>query len=235
MHSPKRKLDTQKIRPVGLSDLKLIQHAKQVGFSGSVKSIAFFSEYVWWWRSLERIIGKKRTGISIPKKKDRAYFPKRIFEILMFAENSADLGDTIKTLVTFELEARIGITLPFPAEWPAYRINVDHDRLDQSERGWRKWSLAKLDTRIVDLRKPDDELIHEFKIQLVKLRAEWTENLPFPVNPRKRRDSYFNSSSFRVLELIDRKCTFNEDIDNDAFANVRKAIRERFGTEAKER
>lgn len=208
------------LRIVGLDSQSLADLARRVGHDGRIDSIEFFERHVWWWRSLGKIIGPRARRIQIPSAKQRGDFPRDVFLHLQFAEASGDLSDLMDAWVKDELGARLAGRPT--TKWPAYSSPHHGDKLFLN---WRRWPIAMLPAHEVDLRQSDGELVRRYLSMLREQRAAWADRLPFPVNFRRKKTSVFSPTSFAFLECIDRKHSLGEQVDNDALANARKAVR----------
>lgn len=204
-------------RIVGLSKARIEHVCGLAGYNGP-NGLPKFEGAVWWWRPLLKILGPKAHAIEVPPRRVRGFFPESVFKEMREYEAGGGLHEILSGWFTCELAARIDGA---SATYPAFTIIHAHGGMGKAEN----LHLAHVPEREVDLRKNDTELLREYRTLLRRLRQDRRDKAPFPVDDKFRKSSYLSRHTFAVIELIDRRMSLGEHVDNDDWANVNKAVR----------
>ena len=211
---PSKDLTDWKLRSLERKRLEALR--KFFRFQNGPHDRAFFENVVWWWRPLSKILGPRARHIEIPSVDRRRHFPEFVFEQIQFSEAIDGVHDLVEYWFSNELGARLAAP---DVKWPTLSL------ISLPFQGWKEWAFGVRPKRQIDLRKSDAELLGEYHEELKLLREERRDRIPMPADGHNRKQSWFTPSSFTAIELIDRKLFFGEQIDNDTWANVRKAVR----------
>lgn len=202
---------------VGLASADLKRMSRLTGCQMALDR-SFFEQAVWWWRPLLGILGPKAHAIDVPSRERRGFFPTTVFEELRAYESGGGLRDILSGWFTCELAARLHGAA---ATYPAFTIVHARGGLD----GGSSLHLARVPEAEIDLRKTDTELLREHRALLRRLRQDRREQAPFPVDDKFLKSSYLSEHTFAMIELIDRRMSLGEHVENDEWANVNKAVR----------